>query len=80
MSRFIERQKDGTIKEEIESMEVCKWRINNICCNDKCDCLADYPYPSSICELDEDGENSACGCFEKEDGKIILEKENKNEN
>ena len=61
---------DGTIIEEIESMDFCKWRINGICCNDKSEHLADYPYPSSICELEEDGQNHACDCFEKEDGII----------
>lgn len=70
MSRFIERKSDGTINEEVVSMQYCKWLINDICCNDKCDCLSDYPYPMSICELDKDGKNYACGCFEKEDGVI----------
>ena len=70
MSRTVERKQDGTITIEIESMEVCKWRINDICCNDKCDCLADYPYPSSICNIEEDGKNYMCGYFEKEDGVI----------
>ena len=70
MSRFLTRKEDGTYLEEIESMEICKWRINDVCCNDKSDCLGDYPYPSSICELEEDGKNWACGCFEKEDGVI----------
>ncbi len=65
MSRSMTRNNDGTISEEIESMEVCKWRINDVCCNDKSDCLGDYPYPRSICE---DGD--ACGCYEKEDGII----------
>lgn len=70
MSRTIERKQDGTILIEIESMEVCKWRINDMCCNDKCDCLGDFPYPSSICDIEEDGKNYMCGCFEKEDGVI----------
>lgn len=70
MSRTVERKKDGTILIEIESMEVCKWRIDDVCCNDKCDCLGDFPYPSSICDIGEDGKNYMCGCFEKEDGVI----------
>lgn len=65
MSRFLTQKKDKTYLEEIESMEVCKWRINDICCNDKCDCLGDYPFPSSMCE-----DENWCACFEKEDGKI----------
>lgn len=70
MSRWLDRLEDGTYKEEIESMELCKWRINEICCNDKSDCCGDYPYPTSICE-----DKYGCGCFEKEDG--IIGKENK---
>ena len=70
MSRFITRKEDGTILEKIESMELCKWRVNEVCCNEECDCLGDYPYPSSICE-----DKYACGCFEKEDGIIIKDKE-----
>ncbi len=70
MSRFLTPKEDGTILEEIESMEVCKWRINDVCCNEICDCLGGYPYPRSICELEEDGKNYMCGCFEKEDGII----------
>ena len=58
------------IGQEIESMDMCKWLINDICCNDKSDCLADYPYPRSICE-----NKYGCGCFEKEDGIIEEEKQ-----
>lgn len=67
MSRYLTQNKDGTYTEEIESVQVCKWRINDVCCNDKSDCLGNYPYPSSICEIDEDGKSHACACFEKED-------------
>lgn len=63
MSRFLTKKEDGTYLEEIESMEVCKWKINDVCCNEKCDCLGDYPYPSFMCKDDD-----ICGCFEKEDG------------
>lgn len=63
MSRFITRQDDDTYLEEIESMEICKWRYNDVCCNDECPELADYPYPSNKCE-------GSCPYFEKEDGII----------
>ena len=63
MSRFITRQDDDTYLEEIESMEICKWRYNDVCANDKCPDLADYPYPSNKCE-------GSCPYFEKEDGII----------
>lgn len=60
---------------EIQGTIKCKWLIEEICCNDKSEYLADYPYPSSICELEEDGKNYTCDCFEKEDG--IIKKEDK---
>lgn len=65
MSRFLTQKENGSYLEEIESMEICKWRINNVCCNEKSNCLGDYPYPSSLCENEH-----GCGCFEKEDGVI----------
>ena len=65
MSKFLSRNPDGTYLEEIESMEICKWRINDVCCCDKSEYLADYPYPRNICESGID-----CKYFEKEDGII----------
>lgn len=70
MSRFLTKNEDGTYLEEIESMEVCKWKINEVCCNDRSPDLADYPYPSNKCESKE-----KCKFFEKEDG--IIRGENK---
>lgn len=43
----------------------CKWLYNQVCCNDKSEFLADYPYPRCKCEDD-----TYCKCFEKEDGKV----------
>lgn len=71
MSRFLTRNPDGTYLEEIESMEACKWRINEVCCNDKSPDLADYPYPKAKCESQK-----GCRCFEKEDGIIGSEVKN----
>ena len=68
MSRFLTQNKDGTYLEEIESMEVCKWRINDVCCNESSPDLADYPYPRNKCESIE-----GCRYFEKEDRKINKE-------
>ncbi len=65
MSRYLTKTENDETIEEIESMEKCKWLINEVCCNDKSDCLGDFPYPSSICES-----IYGCGCFEKEDGII----------
>ena len=61
MSRFLTKI-DGEYIEEIESMEVCKYRINDVCCNDKCEHLGDWFFSC-------DDENK-CECFEKEDGII----------
>jgi hypothetical protein len=70
LSRFLTKTENDETIEEIESMKKCKWLINEVCCNDKSDCLGDFPYPSSICEIEEDGKNYMCGCFEKENGII----------
>ena len=67
MSRFMSSEEDGSILEEIESMEVCRWKINEICCNDKSDCLADYPFPNEICFIES---KNRCEYFEKENGII----------
>ena len=60
MSRFITKEGDKYI-EEIESMEVCKWKINDMCCNEKSEWLGSYIY----C----DGKQN-CEGFEEEDGII----------
>lgn len=66
MSRWLERLEDGTYKTEIESMEICKYKVNEVCCNGDCkEYVADYPYPRCKCESKED-----CRYFKKEDGKI----------
>ena len=64
MSSFLSRNDDGTYKKEIESIDICKWKINEICCNSDCKYCADYPYPTSKCES-----KKQCKYFEKEDGK-----------
>lgn len=63
MSRFLTSNPDGTYLEEIESMEICKWRINEICCNEKSEELGDYP--NCKCE-----NKKQCRYFEKEDGVV----------
>jgi len=63
MSRFLTQKKDGTYLDEIESMEVCRWRINDVCCNDKCEYVADYPYPREICYIEN---KNKCKYFEEE--------------
>lgn len=58
MSRWIE-EKDGKTIITIADMEQCKWMYNEICCCDKSDEVADYPYHCDTCKY-----------FEKEDGKV----------
>lgn len=65
MSRFYTIEKDGVSLEEIESMEICKWRVNEVCCNGDCGYVADFPYPHCKCKSKKD-----CDYFEKEDGII----------
>lgn len=64
MSSFLSRNNDGTYKKEIESIDICKCKINEVCCNDSSEYLADYPYPNCKCES-----KKQCKYFEKEDGK-----------
>lgn len=64
MSSFLEYVSNGEYHKEIESMEICKWRINDVCCNDKCEFLADFPYPREICDINND---KRCKYFEKEE-------------
>lgn len=42
MSRFLTRNDDGTYLEEIESMTECKYKINEMCCNDSSQYLGDF--------------------------------------
>ena len=58
MSRYLTRKKDDTYIQEIESMDICKWKINEVCCNDSSEYVADYP-PQGICE-----NNKVCKYFE----------------
>lgn len=60
MSRYLTSKRDGTYLEEIESMEECKWRINDMCCNDSSEFLGDCYCEASLKR----------NCFEKEDGII----------
>ena len=64
MSSFLSRNDDGTYKKEIESIDICKWKINEVCCNDSSEYLADYPYPNC-----KNKKKKQCKYFEKEDGK-----------
>lgn len=60
MSRFVTKEGDKFI-EEIESMDKCKWAINDTCCNEKSECLGYYVYCDGM---------KHCEDFEEEDGII----------
>lgn len=62
MSKYIDYQPMHI--DEIDYNK-CKWLYNQVCCNDKSEFLADYPYPRCKCEDD-----TYCKCFEKEDGEL----------
>lgn len=62
MSRFLIYRKGAKYKEEIESMEVCKWCINNVCCNEKSEWLGANAFACN--------DKKYCDDFEKEDGII----------
>ena len=62
MSSFLSKDKNGEYIKEIESLEICKWKINEVCCNDKSKYLADYPSPYCECESKSD-----CIYFEEEE-------------
>lgn len=62
MSSWLDKDENGNYIKQIESIDICKWKINEVCCNDKSEYLADYPYPFCKCESLED-----CKYFEKEE-------------
>lgn len=65
MSSFLYKDDKGKYIKEIESEDICKWKINEICCNGDCEYVADYPHHYCKCESLED-----CKYFKKEDGKL----------
>lgn len=62
MSRFLEDDGFGGYREELASIDECRYLINEVCCNDKCDQCSDFPHPE-YCE-------HRCPYFTEEDGKI----------
>jgi len=61
MSSFLTKNENGDYVRSIESDYICKWKINEVCCNDKSEFVADYPSPFCKCESKND-----CKYFEKE--------------
>lgn len=61
MSRYLSKNDDGSYLEEIESMDECKWKVNDMCCNDSSPYLGDFCCSFKLKRM----------CFEKEDGEII---------
>ena len=59
MSRWLEKLPDGTYKEDIYDRDGCKWLVNEVCCNDRCNWCCDFPAPEEDCKI--------CEYFEKED-------------
>ena len=63
MSRWLDKVGSSVYHEEINSMDECRWLINEVCCNDKSDMCCDFPH-EDYCKR--------CVLFTKEDG--IIEK------
>lgn len=61
MSRYIIHTK-GQYLERIQNMNECKYRIDDVCCNDSCEERGDFP-DRELCL-------GKCRYFIKEDGKI----------
>ncbi len=61
MSRTIIYTPDGGISEAILHYDQCQFRVDDVCCNDRCERRCDFVG-------EEDCEN--CPEFEKEDGII----------
>lgn len=61
MSSFLTKNENGEYIKEIESLNKCKWKINEVCCNYRSEYLAGYPSSFCKCESKED-----CKFFERE--------------
>lgn len=60
MSRWLQKNEDGTFSQGIISMDECRYLVEEVCCNDRSDMCCDFPHPdycSKICPFytDEDG-------------------------
>lgn len=62
MSSFLSKNEKGQYIKFYDDLRECKWKINEVCCNDKSEYLADYPSPFCKCESKKD-----CIYFEKEE-------------
>ena len=62
MSRWMETDKDGTIRQGILSMDECRYLIDEVCCNDRSEQCCDFPH-REYC-------SQRCPHFTEEDGKI----------
>ena len=63
MSRWLEEDRNGVYHEEVNSMDECKYLINEVCCNDKSEQCCDFPHPEEYCA-------KRCPHFTKEYGII----------
>lgn len=44
MSRWMEKDSDGIIRQGIVSMDECRYLIDEVCCNDQSDQCCDFPH------------------------------------
>ena len=59
MARHLEKTPKGDYRETITNINQCRWLYDEVCCNDRCDIVADYPDPELYCKR-------RCKFYEKE--------------
>ena len=60
MSRWIEKDNDGTIREGISDLDGCRYLYNDVCCNDQSEQCCDFPHEEYCAKR--------CPHFTKEEG------------
>lgn len=63
MSRWLESDGAGGLREVLASTEECRYLIDDVCCNDRSDQCCDFPHPD-YCTM-------CCPHFTPEDAKLI---------
>lgn len=62
MSRWIQKDEDGSITQGIVGMDECRYLVDEVCCNDRSEQCCDFPHPD-YCK-------TRCPHFTEEDGVI----------
>lgn len=62
MSRWLEDDGNGGLRQVLANIEECRYLIDDVCCNDKSEQCCDFPHPE-YCAL-------RCPFFTKEEGSL----------